>query len=399
MKILWINPVFPYPLYSGGQIRAYHLIKSLAKKHEVTLFSFLRPEREQGPIGELEKFCGKVKTFPGRKTWTIQNVALAGLSPLPFAASPYWGNLNLKKAIKEELKTGEYDLVHFESFYTSPYLKNDLGVPVVMGNENIESLIYERFVDQKKNSPLKTLLSFDVGKMKRYEESVWKKADLNLVVSEKDARKIRKVTKGKCVVVPNGVDSHYFENFKVSRTPEDRPDLLFVGDFKYFANQDAIKFLINEIWPKINQQLPKVKLWLVGKNPGRFSESLKGKNVIIDSQVEDIRQAYAQADLLVVPMRLGSGTNIKVLEAMAAGVPVVTTRVGAEGIKVKEGKDLVVADKPEEFIKAVVDLIKNKQQAKKIGRSGQKTVKSLYDWSKIGKGLEKAYREVVNAKK
>lgn len=410
MKILWLTPLFPYPLYSGGQVRVYNLIKNLAKNHQITLFSFIRPEREQGPIERLQPFCLKIKTFKGRRIWTARNLFLASFSHLPFTITHFYGDQKVKQVLREELSQEKYDLVHFESFYTSPYLHCVSSLPKVMGNENIECLLYQRYVDQKM-IPLKWLLSFDVWKMKRYEQNAWRKADLNLAVSETDAKKIKKVTNKKCVVVSNGVDLDYFTRSKQSLPAfggstvgghlikPRKPIILFVGDFKYFANQDALRFLAKEIWPLIKRKTPDAILRLVGKNLNPYVKSLASKEIIVDDQVEDIRQAYNSADVFIVPMKIGSGTNIKVLEAMASGLPVVSTSVGAEGIEMEKGKEIIIGDESEELANSVVELLVDRDKRQKLGLAGRKLVERLHDWAKITKKLEKAYQELVDEKK
>lgn len=399
MKILWLTPLFPYPPFSGGQTRAYNLIKNLAKHNEITLFSFMRPGRIQGPIEELKKYCPKIKTFPGRPIWSIRSVLLAGFSHLPFAITHFYGDGRVEQALKEELKGGQYDLVHFESFYTSPYLECVRSLPTVMGNENIEYLIYQRFADQKGFPLLKLLFFYDVWKMKNYEQGIWKLADLNLAVSETDADVIERITGKASVVIPNGVDLAGFEKLKPTGDKQSAaPVLLFVGDFRYFPNQDAIKFLINELWPLIQKKIPQAKLRLVGKNPGRLMNNFETVNVVVDSQVEDIRQAYGAADILLAPIRMASGTNIKILEAMAAGLPVVTTTIGAEGLAVKDDREVVIADKPEKFASAVVGLLADKKRRQQMGLAGQALVKQRYDWSKIVDKLEKAYSRLIHGK-
>ena len=397
MKILWLSPIFPYPLYSGGQVRNYYLLKYLSEKNEITLFSFLRPGRDQGPVEELSKFCRKVKTFPGRKTWQWRNIALAGFSKYPFALTPYLGNQAVKKAIDQEIKNGQYDLLHLESFYTFGYLDRSLKLPIVLGNENVEYLLYRRYVEKKK-FPLNRLLAYDVNKMEAFEKKAWLKADLNLAVSDLDAKVIKKATGQKVPVIENGVDLNSFVNFKITRPFENRPDVLFVGDFKYFANRDAVKLILSEIWPAIRKKLPEAKLWLVGRHHNRELKSLQDPSVLVDDRVQDIRQAYIQADVMIAPMRMGSGTNIKVLEAMAMGLPVVATSIGAEGIPAKNGKDILVADDPKEFAESVCRLIKDEKERERIGRNGQKIIVKKFDWKKIARKLEKEYRQIIKKK-
>ena len=397
MKILWLTPIFPYPPFSGGQTRAYNLLKNLAKKNEITLFSFLRPGRIQGPVRKMEKYCSKIRTFSGQPIWSLRNILLAGFSHLPFTITHFYGDSRVGVAIEKELKTKSYDLVHFESFYTSPYLRSDFGLPTVLGNENVEHLVYRRFV-QRKNFLLKLPLAYDVWKMKQYEQAAWKKATLNLAVSGVDAKKVEKVTGKKCKVIPNGVDVSHFKNFKAKQKTS-YPVLLFVGDFKYFTNQDTLSFLVKEIWPRVKKEIFDVKLWLVGKNPNPMVKNLASQDIIVDSSIDDIRQAYAAADLLVAPIRIAGGTNIKILEAMAAGLPVVTTSVGIEGIRVKKDKDAIVADNKTQFANQVVKLLANGTQRQKLGLAARRVVERFYDWPEISKKLERAYQELINGQK
>ena len=400
MKILWLTPIFPYPPFSGGQTRVYNLLKNLAKRHEITLFSFWRPNRIQGPMKKVEKICLKVKVFPGRPIWSARDIFLAGATGLPFAVTHFYGDKKMEKAISEELNEG-YDLIHFESFYTIPYLRTDFGVPTVLGNENIEYLIYHRFVQQKKNALFKWLAGYDVWKMKRYEEAGWRRADLNLAVSEPDAEQIEKVTKKKCAVIPNGVDIKHFEQFEQLKykNMESKLALLFVGDFKYFTNQDAIAFLVRKIWPRIKAKIEKVSLKLVGRNANSLINDLAVDGVQIVSDIDDIRQAYAAADVFLAPMRIASGTNIKILEAMAAGLPVVTTSVGAEGIKAKRGKEIIVRDKADELAEKVIELAHKPLLRQSLGLAGKRVIRRFYDWQKIVQELEKVYRGLIDEKK
>jgi glycosyltransferase involved in cell wall biosynthesis len=399
MRILWLTPIFPYPPFSGGQTRAYNLIKGLASGgDEITLFSFKRPGKIQGPSIALKKYCRKIITFPGRAAWTVRNVLTAGFTQLPFAITHFYGDKEVATALQKELNIEKYDLVHFESFYTSPYLKYVSSVPTVMGNENIEYLIYQRFVALKKFLPLKIMLNYDVWKMKIYEQNVWHKADLNLAVSDADAKVIGRVTGKTCAVIPNGVDVNKFKKIKRPACSKKDFKLLFVGDFRYFTNQDTIEYLTKIIFPIIKNRNSQVQLRLVGKNPTSFLKRINDKSIIIDSGVEDISQAYGKADLMVAPLRIKSGTQIKLLEAMAAGLPVVTTSLGIEGIEATPGKEVIVTDKPEDFADAVADLLINPKKRQELAIAAKKLAADKYDWEKIGQKLNQVYQEFLNGK-
>lgn len=372
----------PYPPHSGGKLRAYNLIKGLSKNHQIDLFSFIRREEQLQYLPELKKYCQKIETFRRPYVWSPRNILLSGFSILPFAAAGYYFH-DAKNKICQMLDEGKYDLVHFESFYPAVYLPlvKNLGFKTLMGNENVEYQVYQRFADQK-NFLLKSLLSVDVFKMRKFEEKLWKLADINVAPSKNDADAISRVADKECPLVPNAVDTESFSEIK--KKPHKDLVCLFVGDFTYLTNQDAVRWLIEEI-------IPNGKLLLVGRNPTEYVKNLASKNIIIDSTVEDIREAYAQADVFLAPIRIGGGTRLKILEALAAGLPIVSTTIGAEGLAIKDGENILLADDPQEFAKKTEALLKSPALRDKIGEAGRALVQQKYDWSSSVSKLNEVY--------
>ena len=389
MKVLFITPLFPYPLESGGQIRFFNLIKRLSKKHKITLFSFIRKEREKEFIAQLAPYCEKIRVFKRRWVWSPFNFLLAGFSRLPFLSASYW-SWEFKKAVEKELLKG-YDLVHLECFYTGASLPK-ISIPLVLVEHNLEWEVYSQFARQFKIFFLRPFLFFDIWKMRKWEIGFWKKAEKVVAVSKSDQGKIEKILGKKCELVLNGVDCAFFAQIK--RKPVFPPRVLFVGNMKWFPNRDAVFFLLKEIWPKIKKKIPKAKLWIVGRNfPKEFCQ-LEEEGVEFERGIEDIRRAYALASILIVPLRMGGGIKFKVLEAMASGLPVVSTKIGVEGIGVEEGKEYFGGEKAEELAEKTVLLLKNKDLREKIGKAGQSFIRKYFDWGKIVEKLDEVYREV-----
>ncbi len=382
MKVLWLTYDLSYPPHSGGKLRAYHLIKGLAKNHQIDLFSFIRKEEQLQYLPELKKYCQKIETFNRPSAWSPRNILLSGFSTLPFAAAGYYFH-DAKNKICRMLGEEKYDLVHFESFYPAVYLPlaKNLGFKTLMGNENVEHLIYQRFAGQK-NLFLKSLLSVDVFKMRKFEEKLWKLADINVAPSNSDADAISKITGKSCHVVSNAVDTVSFSEIK--KQPHTDLVCLFVGDFTYLTNQDAVRWLYEEI-------ISNRKLLLVGRNPTDYIKNLASENIIVDDSVEDIRDAYARADVFLAPIRIGGGTRLKILEAMAAGLPIVSTTVGAEGLDIKDGENILLADDPQDFAEKIDTLLKNPALRDKIGSAGRLLVQQKYDWQFSVQKLEKVY--------
>lgn len=387
MKILFFTPALPLPPFSGGQVRSLNLLKQISKGHEVTLFSFIRDSQELNHIGELKTMVKEVKTFQRRKVNSIQN--LQHLLKLPFAAALY-ADSGVERELREELKKG-YDVAHFESFYTFPYLKDDLGVKTVAGNENVEYFIYQRYA-QNKLEPARSLMKFDIARMKNFEENKWKSADSSLAVSVSDQKVMEKVVGKECPLIPNGIDTVFFKDVK--REPE-KSLFLFVGPTKYIQNADAASWLVKEIWPEIKKLVPNARLWFVGRNQQDWLLNLKDPDIKVQTDLNDIREAYSSASVMIAPLRAGSGTKFKILEAFATGVPVITTQVGIEGLEAKDKEEFLLASIPSEFAQKAKELLENPALNAKIVTAARELIEEKYSWEKIGQKLNTVYAKTA----
>ena len=300
---------------------------------------------------------------------------------------------SLRRRLTRELSSANYDLIHAETFYVMPNLPA-VSAPVLLVEQTIEHLVYQRFVENFKFAPLKPLLYFDVFKIKLWEKYFWQKASRLAAMSEADKKIMAKTVKDKPVdVVANGVDIDYF-----AKTPSikgGRLTVLFVGNFKWLPNKDAALFLTRKIWPKIKQKLPRTKLWIVGRNPTTQILALKDqKDVNVTGDLKDIRQAFSRASVLLAPIRNGRGTKYKVLEAMASSVPVVTTALGIEGIAAKNNQAVLVAETASDLAQKTLKLLTRPKLAKKISSNAKKLILSRYNWKIISQDLDKIYQEM-----
>lgn len=401
MKILMLTPYLPYPLHSGGQIRSYNLLKNLSQNHQITLFSFIRSKSETKHIKELKKFCHKVKVFRRRKAWDPRNIILSGLTPYPFLVSIYFSK-DVKTAILKELQTSDYDLIHAETFYVMPNLPSSVKLPTLLVEQTIEYAVYQRYVKDFKLFFLKPLLYFDVFKIKFWEKYYWNKATRLIAMSASDKAIMQRSVKGRKVnVVANGVDIDHFSakcrssSGRNLRKPKN-PTVLFVGNFKWLPNKDAAKFLVGKIWPIIKKKLPNAKLWIVGRNP--TSDILKlqvDKSILVTGNLEDIRTAFKTSSVLLAPIRNGRGTKYKVLEAMASQTPVVTTKLGIEGVEAQGS--VLVAEEAQGLAEKTIKVLLNKKLAQTLSNKAKKIVDSKYNWKAISKQLDNIYLELGGA--
>lgn len=399
-----LTPYLPYPLLSGGQIRTYNLLKKLAKKHEITLFALIKNEKEKQYIPELEKYCKKVKVFKrSEKPFTPKNILKALFSSYPFLVIRNYVPETIE-AIRKELASEKYDLIHSETFYMMPHLP-DNNIPTLLVEQTIEYLGYESFA-KKFPKILKPLLESDIKKIRKWERHYWRACDKLIVMSDDDKEFINKQIKDKkkIGVVANGVDSEWFDQVPRKLTKE--PTILSVGTFKWLPNQEAVDFLVNKVWPDIKKEVEKVKLWIVGNapTPKVIGYGEKDKQIEVLGRVPDIRDSFKEAHVLVAPVFSGKGTRYKILEAMASGTPVVASKIAVEGLSIKHGQHVLTSNSAKEMANLTVELIKDKKLWEKLSINGKKFVSENFDWKEISQKLDTIYKEIgkkgaINAKK
>jgi glycosyltransferase involved in cell wall biosynthesis len=394
MKVLMLTPYLPYPLVSGGQIRTYNLLKHLSKHHDITLFSLIKDEAEREHLSELQKYCKKITLFKRTKNpFVPRNILLAGFSTYPFVVTRNLP-LGMKQAVQNELKHGKYDLIHAETFYMMPNIPST-NIPIILAEQTIEYLGYQDYM-KKANPILRPLLAIDIAKIKYWERYFWGVADKLITMSSEDKqfieRELGKTTNTS--VVANGVDLDFFSAVK-KNLPKD-PTVLFVGTFKWLPNIEAVEEIVKKIWPMIIKELPNAKLKIVGFSPTeKIRAYAQDPSIQVLGAIEDIRDAFATAHVLLAPIRSGKGTRYKVLEAMITATPVVATTLAAEGLDLKNGENVLIADSSSALAESTIKLLRSKALQQKLGMAGQKIVRRGYSWDAIAKDLDKVYKEFL----
>jgi len=396
MKILMLVPFLPNAQTSGGQTRWYNIIKYLSKNHDITLFSMLKDESEKRFVPELEKYCRKVRVFTRpRSPWTLNNVLRAEFGPYPLVVIR---NLSLveKEAVKDELEKEKYDLIHAEAFYVMPHIP-DTDVPIILVEQTIEYLVYKHYVDNEVPFFLKPFYMLDVIKLRYWEKHFWAKAQQLVAVSEEDRVQMQKLLPGtKVDIIPNGVDTQFYLEKKIER--KSPPRILYgVTNFEWLQNQEASELLIRNVWPLVKKGVPEAKVWIVGRKIPDWIKSLseKDKSIEITENIPDARDAYRSASIMVAPIKGAGGTRLKILEAMAAGLPVVSTSIGVAGLTIKNGVHALISDTYEGLAKEAIRLLKNPPLAEKIGKNGRSHVGKNFDWKSIVKLHDEIYGNVL----
>lgn len=394
MKILHIFPYSPIPPTFGGALRVYNLIKQMGKNNEVSLLTFGDDILNAQLKKEFHNYVKEVYTCDIPAKSHLKR--LRQLCSL-FRSSSYFNIIarykNMQDLINKITEINKYDIVQFEFPSMATYQINSDSVKILDAH-NVEHMIYYH---QWKYSPsiLRKLFYFlEYKKLKQDEINICTKQDALFVTSENDAKVFNElVPKVPKYIIPNGVDTEYFHP---SMEPTEPNSLVFTGSLSYIPNSDAAIYFIEQIFPIIKKEIPNLKLYIVGKNPPKYL-SLKATNeIIITGYVDDVRPYVWRSSIFIVPLRMGSGTRLKILEAFSMKKAVVSTSIGAEGLKITDGENILIADEPKPFAENIIRLIKDKQLQQKIALNGYDFVKNTYDWNLIGEKLYNAYNEIYN---
>ena len=396
-----ISSYLPYPLFSGGQVRLYNLIKELSARHEITLICEKRHHQTAADITEVKKICKEVITVERKKQWSVSNVFKAGFSSNSFLVTGHT-TADFTKKIQQTLADNTFDVIHIETYYVAENLP-ETSIPVVLAEHNIEYQVYEKFMNR---APLvlKPLLKLDIRKIRKEEEKLWKKVAAVVAVSRED-QKVIKQSGVDSFLVSNGVNTDQF-GFKNLQKAIDQKEkrILFLGDFKWIQNRDSVTFIIKEIWPFIkelgskNKELS-IKLWIVGRSiPDSIRSLTSDPTVLFDEQSSNLptEKIFQEASILLAPIRIGGGTSYKILESMSSGTPVVTMQMSADALSAKDGQDIMVGNSAKELAEKSLQLLQNENLYQKISQNGRALVEQNYTWKEIGKKLEGVYEKVVS---
>jgi glycosyltransferase involved in cell wall biosynthesis len=406
MRILVVSSFLPYPLFSGGHVRLYNLIKELSKNHKITLICEKRDYQTERDIKEVEKLCEQVVTVPRKKQWTFENILKSGFSRFPFLLVGH-KSLEMKNHIVRVLNEKTYDLIHVETFYVYQNVPRTY-LPKILIEHNIEYQVYQKY-ENISATYLKPLLKADIQKIKYWEEKTWKQASRVVAVSEFERKQIEKIVSN-VAIVANGVDvqKYKMQNAKLKFNKKEKR-ILFIGDFKWIQNQKAAEWILREIWPLIDSRLKttkgpfgindsRIKLWIVGRNIPERLKNLGSENVIFDENAPaETEKIYQKATMLLAPITVGGGTSYKILESMASGLPVVTTHLGIEGLGAKPGVHALIGNTSEELADCVDTLIKEEKEFETIALNARKLIEQKYTWTTIAKELENVYKSVVKS--
>ena len=387
MKLLWLKTELLHPVDKGGKIRTYELLKQLRRDHFVTYLTLCDPNDPRESFERAAEYCQRlipVTHDPPRK-FSVGFYCDLGRnlgSSLPYAVGRYRSGA-MRDALERELGSEDYDLVVCDFLAPSVNLPEPIGVPAVLFQHNVESVIWERHYRNEAHQLKKAYLFSQWRKMLRFERAACQRFDSVVAVSAADQETLRTgFGVDRVFDIPTGVDTDYFRPHEGRKNAH---ELVFTGSMDWMPNEDAIVHFSRAILPRIATHIPDVTLTVVGRNPTarltRLAEA--DRRITVTGRVDDVRPYMGRAAAYVVPIRVGGGTRLKIYEAMAMGKPVISTTIGAEGLPLHNGEEALIADDPQTFSQSVIAVLQDSQFATRLGQRARQVVCERFGWSQV----------------
>jgi sugar transferase (PEP-CTERM/EpsH1 system associated) len=388
VHILWLKTELLHPVDKGGRIRTYQMLRALRHEHRITYLTLDDGTAATDARARAPEYCDELITVPFAPPAKGSPAFYAALlrnmaSALPYAVARY-GSAPMRRAVAERCARGDVDVVVCDFLAPSLNVPHDLRVPAVLFQHNVEAMIWERHAQVARHPVKRAYLREQWRRMRRWEASECHRFNHVIAVSPQDADVFR-ARYGLDAVsdVPTGVDTEFFRPSGVeAREPH---GLVFTGSMDWMPNEDAILWFADEIFPRVRAELPDATLTVVGRHPtARVRERAAAEpSIHVTGSVPDVRPFIERAAAFVVPIRVGGGTRLKIFEAMAMECPVVSTRVGAEGLPVRDGVDVLLADEPAAFADAVVALLRDPRRAAAVGGAAAAEVRARFGWDRV----------------
>lgn len=400
MRILLLTSRIPYPVIGGDKLRTYNFCQGLLNEgHEITLITLYENETDlletfKTYEDQNKKFYSKIIPIKFNRTLAYFKAVKALTNQLPFTVNFFYSS-KMQKAVNEEFNNNKFDITISHLIRTTEYVKN-FAVPKMVDLTDAFSLLYERRIQLRRNYFDKFKINCEYKRVIDYEVKIINEFDKCFIISEVDKDFLSKYTDTSNVeIIPNGVNSEYFYFYNGEY---DKNNLVFTGNMRTIANNDAAMYFGDKIFPKIKQIKPDAKFTIIGANPRKelieMSQNING--ITVTGEVEDVREYLRTAAVSVCPVRIAAGVQNKILESMSMGIPVITSPEGAEGLKVTDN-EIIIAHNDEEFVNAVLDIIQNTEKRAMYSKNARKFIEEYYSWSDIGEILHNSLHSTINS--
>lgn len=380
MKLLVVLPRFPYPLEKGDKLRAYNQIRYLSKNNEIILFAVNEGKVAPDHLEELRPYCKSIYVARITQLSKLINLARAFFKGIPFQAG-YFYSLKNQRAINRVIKKEQPGHIYCQLLRVAEYVKNQ-PIPKTIDYQDVFSKGIGRRI--AKVSPLlRPIFRMEYHRLLKYEKTLFDIFDNKTIISEPDRDLIPHPEKEKIHIIPNGVDHDFFKPLK----REKKYELVFTGNMGYAPNVDAAEYLGQKVLPIVHQSKPGTKLLLAGATPAKKVQEQQSEFVHVSGWVDDIRDCYAEARIFIAPMQIGTGLQNKLLEAMSMKIPSITSNLANSALCAKDGEEILIGDKPEDYAAHIVKLLDDQDFADQIADAGFRFVNQKYDWEKATEKL------------
>lgn len=385
MRILWLKTELLHPVDKGGRIRTYQMLRCLKREHHVTYLTLHDGAAAEDAESLASEYCHDLIVVPHRTSSKgsarfYGELAANAVSNLPYAIQKYRSPA-MRAAIEG---VSDADVIVCDFLAPGVNLPTNLATPVVLFQHNVEAVIWQRHAEVRANGLAKAFFHNQWKRMQRFERDVCRRVAGVITVSTADTDTILRDYGVRCLGdVPTGVDTEYFQ---VPSVPQRQPGhLVFTGSMDWLPNDDAIRFFLDEVFPRIRQAVPAARLTVVGRNPSGWlvARAREETSLRVTGRVDDVRPYIAEASCYVVPVRVGGGTRLKIYEGMAMDCPVVSTTIGAEGLPLVPGQEIVLADTPNAMADAVVRVLTDAPFARELGARGGSRVRADFAWPRV----------------
>lgn len=399
-KLLFLSQVLPFPPDGGVQIRTYNVLRLLARTFDVTALCFYRkgvlksPDAVQTSVDELRRFCD-AEAFPIPQEHSgfrfVRDHLWSVASGRAYTVTSYESQ-EFRTRVEELLRARKFDLVHVDSLDLSGYLPLLEGTPVVCVHHNVESALLRRRAQNERSPLRRRYIALQAGLLEAEERRWCGRVALNVAVSDEDRRRFAVLVPGaRFTVVANGVDTHTFRPATVRQA-----GIVFVGGYGWYPNRDALEYFADDILPLLRETSPELPVQWVGRAPEAVRREYRERHgVELTGYVDDIRPYVHGAACYVVPLRVGGGTRLKILDAWAMGKAVVSTSIGCEGLQARDGENILIRDDPGKFAEAVQQVLKDEALRTRLGDGARRTAEEVYEWDVIGESMTAEYRALL----
>lgn len=394
LNILFLANRFPYPPFRGDKLKIYNLTKRLATKHNLYLVTFYESRDELNYLKDIQPFFNEIELVYLPKWKSILNGIPALFSPTPLQVA-YFKSSKMKRMVKLSLDRYNIDVVHTQHLRMSQYTKH-LNMPKILDLPDAFSLYFKRRNETDRPIINRLIDSIEIGRLTKAEKVITA-YDKTLVCSVEDKKYLEKLHKTENIdILLNGVDLATFD-VEGGHDYSHNHTLLFTGNMDYAPNVDAVQYFVKEMWPTISEVNPKTKFIIAGQRPVDAVKKLASDRIEVTGFIPDLKDMYADASVVIAPLRFGAGTQNKVLEAMAMGVPTVCTHIGFEGLQIQSGQGVIMAKEKPQFIQEVSMLLADAAKRQEVGEQGLAIARTRFSWDKIAVQLEAYFKEVTQS--